>query len=85
MAVNSGNTRKGAVKKRTQVYNAATGHFIKRDAESGQFLEVKKDGTKFKGVRVEKTIFKANPSITKSIAEKAEKAVIALQKKKNGE
>ena len=78
MATNQGNSsRKGAVKSRSQFYNSPTGHYIKRDTETGQFLEVKVDG-KFKGVREEKQIARANPNVTKSQALKAEKAVLAV-------
>lgn len=45
--------REGAVKKRSQVLNPKTKQYVKRDAESGRFLDVKQDGTKFKGVRKE--------------------------------
>lgn len=72
--------RKGAVKGRSQFLNPATGHYIKRDTSTGRILEVKKDGTPFKGVKKEgsATLFKANPSVRKSTAQKAEKAVIAV-------
>ncbi len=54
MAKNTGNGyRVGAVKKRSQVENPS-GHFTKRDADSGQFIDQKSDGTPFKGVRKEK-------------------------------
>jgi hypothetical protein len=46
--------REGAVKGRSQVLNPKTGQYVKRDAKSGKFLDVKQDGTKFKGVRKEK-------------------------------
>ncbi len=46
--------RKGAVKKRSQTYNPKTETWIKRDAETGKFMDGKKDGTPFKGVRKEK-------------------------------
>lgn len=46
--------RKGAVKKRTQVYNPQNDRFIKRNTENGQFMDVKSDGSKFKGVTMEK-------------------------------
>ena len=46
--------REGAVKKRSQVLNPKTKQFVKRDAESGKFMDVKEDGKKFKGVRTEK-------------------------------
>ncbi len=45
--------REGAVKKRSQVLNPKTKQYVKRDAESGRFLDVKQDGTKFNGVRKE--------------------------------
>lgn len=49
MASNTGkNARKGAVKKRSQVINSETGWYVKRDAASGQFTDVKKDGRPFK-------------------------------------
>jgi hypothetical protein len=35
--------RHGAVKKRAQVYNATTDRFIKVDAETGRFMDVKDD------------------------------------------
>ncbi len=46
--------RKGAVKGRSQVYNPQNERWIKRDAETGKFLDQKADGDKFKGVRREK-------------------------------
>lgn len=46
--------RIGAVKGRSQTYNPVTQQFVKRDTETGQFIAVKQDGTKFKGVRLEK-------------------------------
>jgi hypothetical protein len=82
MATNSGKgSRQGTVKERTQVYNPSTGNYVKRDTGTGRFLDVKSDGTPFKGVRKEKTNIKSNPSIQKSIAKKAESAVIKI---KNG-
>lgn len=48
------NARKGAVKKRSQVQNPRTGQWVKRDTETGKFMDVKQDGTKWKGVRKEK-------------------------------
>jgi hypothetical protein len=44
--------RKGAVKGRSQT-QMPSGHWVKRDTSSGQFMDVKSDGTKFKGVRRE--------------------------------
>jgi len=46
--------RKGAVKKRSQVLNPRTGLYVKRNSETGQFMDVKTTGGKFKGVRKEK-------------------------------
>ncbi len=48
------NARKGAVKERAQVFNPKTEKWVKRDANNGRFMDVKKDGTPFKGVRKEK-------------------------------
>lgn len=48
------NARKGAVKSRSQVLNPKTNLFVKRDAETGRFMDVKTTGGKFKGVRKEK-------------------------------
>jgi hypothetical protein len=47
--------RQGAVKKRSQLKTKIEGedHWTKRDKESGQFMDQKKDGEKFKGVRRE--------------------------------
>lgn len=46
--------RMGAVRQRSQTYNPVTQQFVKRDTETGRFMDVKQDGTKFKGVRLEK-------------------------------
>ena len=59
MAKNTGDgARKGAVSGRTQVLNQTTGDFVKRDDDGtgpgkGKFMDVKQDGTKFKGVATE--------------------------------
>ena len=47
------NSRKGAVKGRSQVLNPQTGIYVKRNAETGQFMGVKVSGGKYKGVRKE--------------------------------
>lgn len=47
------NHRNGMVKGRSQAYNPKTEQWVKRDAETGQFMDVKKDGNPFKGVRKE--------------------------------
>ncbi len=44
------NARKGAVKNRSQVLNPKTGLYVKRDSDSGKFMDVKTSGGKFKGV-----------------------------------
>jgi hypothetical protein len=46
--------RNGAVRDRSQTYNPKTGQYVKRDSETGQFMDVKQAGTPFKGVRKEK-------------------------------
>lgn len=46
--------RKGAVRKRSQTYNPKTEQYVKRDSETGRFMDEKKDGKPFKGVRKEK-------------------------------
>lgn len=46
--------RNGAVKDRSQVQNTKTGLFVKRDSATGQFMDVKTSGGKFKGIRKEK-------------------------------
>lgn len=46
--------RNGAVRERSQVYNPRVDHWVKRDAETGRFMDQKADGKPFKGVRKEK-------------------------------
>lgn len=58
MAKNTGEGyRIGSVDGRTQVKNPATGKWTKRDrsdgADAGEFMDVKSDGTPFKGVAKE--------------------------------
>lgn len=49
------NARVGSVKGRSQVYNPKTGLWVKRDTETGRFIDVKtSDCAPFKGVRKEK-------------------------------
>lgn len=46
--------RKGAVRSRSQT-KTPSGHYVKRDADSGRFMDVKTtDKAPFKGVRKEK-------------------------------
>ena len=48
-------SRKGSVKDRSQVKNTKTGLWVKRDAQTGEFMDVKTSNkTPFKGVRKEK-------------------------------
>ncbi len=83
MAINKGKgSRQGAVKERSQVYNPSTGNYVKRDTNTGRFIDVKSDGTPFKGVRKEKTKVKANPSVKKAVAKKAESAVLKIKNSK---
>ncbi|MBD2533589.1 hypothetical protein H6G97_30150 [Nostoc flagelliforme FACHB-838] len=54
MAKNTGNGyRRGAVDKRSQTYNPVTEQWVKRDAETGRFMDVKQNKEPFKGVRKE--------------------------------
>ncbi|MGZ5249762.1 MAG: hypothetical protein ACXWCU_10470 [Caldimonas sp.] len=58
MAKNTGTgSRTGSVSGRTQVKNPVTGEYVKRNesegAGKGRFMDVKEDGTKFKGVAEE--------------------------------
>lgn len=46
--------RKGMVKGRSQTFNPVTKKWVKRNTETGQFMDIKSDGTRFKGVRKEK-------------------------------
>lgn len=48
------NQRIGAVRQRSQTYNPHNDHWIKRDTQTGRFMDQKSDGTPFKGVRKEK-------------------------------
>lgn len=57
MATNgiSGDIRRhGAVRKRSQVLNPKTNKWVKRNAETGRFLDGKADDKPFKGVTKEK-------------------------------
>jgi len=46
--------RNGAVKRRSQTYNPKIERYVKRDMDTGKFIDVKSDGYPFKGVRKEK-------------------------------
>jgi hypothetical protein len=45
--------RNGAVRQRSQT-KTPSGNWVKRDAKTGRFMDVKSDGKPFKGVRKEK-------------------------------
>lgn len=47
------NARRGAVRDRSQVFNPVTQTWIKRNTGTGQFMDQKKDGDPFKGIRKE--------------------------------
>ena len=52
MAKNTGEGfRNGAVKERHQVFNPKTEQWVKVDDNTSRFMDVKQDGTPFKGVR----------------------------------
>lgn len=44
----------GAVRNRSQVFNPQTEQWVKRDKETWRFMDVKQDGTPFKGITKEK-------------------------------
>jgi hypothetical protein len=46
--------RNGAVRERSQVFNPHTHRFVKRDGETGRFMDQKANLKPFKGVRKEK-------------------------------
>lgn len=43
--------RRGAVDNRSQTYNPVIEQWVKRDAQTGQFMDVKQNGEPFKGIR----------------------------------
>lgn len=46
--------RNGAVRKRSQVFNLKTEQWAKWNKDTGRFINVKQDGTPFKGIIKEK-------------------------------
>lgn len=48
------NHRVGAVKDRSQTFNPTTERWVKRDTDTGRFIDQKADEQPFKGVRKEK-------------------------------
>lgn len=45
--------RVGAVRERSQTYNPQNNRWVKRDTNTGRFIDQKADGAPFKGVRRE--------------------------------
>lgn len=45
--------RNGAIRKRSQTFNPKTQQWVKRDADTGRFIDVKQDRDPFKDVRKE--------------------------------
>ena len=45
---------KGAVRDRSQTHNPKTNRWVKRDTDTGKFMDQKADKKPFKGVRKEK-------------------------------
>lgn len=53
MAINKpigDNARRGAVRDRSQVYNPKIERYVKRNKDTGRFIDIKSDSKKFKGV-----------------------------------
>jgi len=48
------NKRNGQVRDRSQTYNPQTERWVKRDSDTGRFINQKSDDKPFKGVRKEK-------------------------------
>ena len=46
--------RNGAVRDPSQTHNPQTDQWVKRDSDTGRFMDVKQDKMPFKGVRKEK-------------------------------
>jgi hypothetical protein len=46
--------RNGQVSKRSQTHNPKTDRWVKRDSDTGKFIDQKSDDKPFKGVRKEK-------------------------------
>lgn len=47
------NRRHGAMKERSQTFNPMIEQWVKKDINNGKFLDVKQDGSPFKGIRKE--------------------------------
>lgn len=48
------NARRGPVRDRSQTFNPHTGSWVKRDTDTGLFIDQKADSKPFKGVRKER-------------------------------
>ena len=48
------NQRRGAVTERSQTHNPQNDRWVKRDSDTGKFIDQKADKEPFKGVRKEK-------------------------------
>ncbi len=48
------NKRIGSVRKRSQTYNSKISKWVKRDSETGKFIDQKADKKPFKGIRKER-------------------------------
>ena len=46
--------RNGAVRQRSQTYNPKNNHWVKRDSNTGRFIDQKADNKPFKGATKEK-------------------------------
>jgi hypothetical protein len=46
--------RNGAVRDRSQVHNSKIDRWVKRDSDTGRFMDQKEDASRFKGVRRER-------------------------------
>lgn len=46
--------RRGEVRERSQTFNPVTNQWVKRDAETGEFMDAKEGGEPYKGVRRER-------------------------------
>lgn len=46
--------REGAVRQRSQTFNPKTDRWVKRDTETGKFMDQKANDKPFKGIRKEK-------------------------------
>lgn len=78
------NKRDGAVRKRSQVKNPVTGLWAKRDDGSGQFVDVKTTGGKFKGVRREGLAAAKAKAATKKAHKKTTRKSSAKKASKKG-